>query len=297
MKAFLASVSVLLLTSLPASAQGIGTLTYREGAIRVIRGTTMLQGAEGMRVQTGDILESLDPGFIQLELNGGVILALGPSTNVLLLSHGRGGAGDRPAGEIVLIKGWLKGEAPATVGAYRYATPLLAITSKGGAVLLHAYAETSEAFLESGPGSAAPVTSEGSVGPPVAAKPGQFFARRPGKNIASSPRPDPNFVQAMPPPFRDTLPSRLSRFTGKPVEPKRDHEVSYAEVETWLHIAPAWRRGFVERFRPRLKDPEFRKAIEAHLGSLPEWDPVLHPEKYQPGAPPATAGSTAPRGR
>jgi len=42
----------------------------------------------------------------------------------------------------------------------------------------------------------------------------------------------------------------------------------------------------VDRFTPRLKDPEFRKELEAHLGSHPEWDAILHPEKQPPEAAP-----------
>lgn len=299
MNPFLACVVLLLVAPLAVSAQGIGTLTFREGPLRVIRGTRMLQGAEGMRLQAGDIVESSEPGFAQLEFAGGTILALGPSTQVLLLRHsaGRGGSGDRLTSEIVLLTGWLKGEIASTLGAYRCATPMMAVTTKGGTVLLRATAQSAEAFLESGSGNVSQVTAEGGLGSSVTAPPGQFLWRRSGKNISSSPRPDPAFVQSMPQAFRDTLPSRLSRFTGKPVEPKPDHEVSYGEIESWLSIAPAWRRGFVERFQPRLKDPEFRKAVDAHLARHPEWDPVLHPEKYQPSPPPATAGSSVPRGR
>ena len=69
------------------------------------------------------------------------------------------------------------------------------------------------------------------------------------------------------------------------------HEVTYAEVQSWLTIAPAWRRGFVERFQSRLNDPAFRQAIENHLTELPEWDRALHPEKYQAN-PPAGGNST-----
>jgi hypothetical protein len=92
----------------------------------------------------------------------------------------------------------------------------------------------------------------------------------------------------MPQAFRDTLPSRLARFAGKSVEPKADHQVTYAEIQSWLTMPSAWRRGFVDRFEPRLRDPEFRKQLELHVAEFPEWDPILHPEKKQPDAPSAT---------
>ncbi len=46
-----------------------------------------------------------------------------------------------------------------------------------------------------------------------------------------------------------------------------------------------YRKLFLKRFQPRLKDREFRAAVEAHIARYPEWDRVLHPEKYLPKVP------------
>lgn len=269
-----------------------GTVTLAEGALRVIRGTTVLQGAEGMRLRQGDIIESSDPGFAQLEFPGGTIVALGSSSRLFLFSQRPDRALDKAGGPttaaLVLLSGWLKGEAGPNAGAYRYATPLLAATCKEGAVVIHG-AQTTEIFVESGSAAIVAVNPGGDLGRSTGAKGGQFFTRRAGKGVNMSPRPDPGFVDSMPRPFRDTLPSRLPRFAGRrPTEPQRGHEVTYLEIQPWLTMAHAWRKGFVERFQPRLNDPEFRKALEAHLNEHPEWDRILHPEKYQPKtAPPA----------
>ena len=95
---------LFLLLPLAAVAQGIGTLTLVEGPLRVIRGTTVLQGAEGVRVFPGDIIESSDAGFVQLEFAGGAIVALGASTRVLLFSHEKRPEPGRPgrSGRVVL---------------------------------------------------------------------------------------------------------------------------------------------------------------------------------------------------
>ena len=127
------------------------------------------------------------------------------------------------------------------------------------------------------------------------AKAGQFFTRRGGKSLSASLRPDGAFIANMPPLFRDTLPSRLDRFKGKNAEPKTDHEVNYADIDSWFKAGAGWRRGFVERFKPRLKDANFRASLEAHLAENPEWDPVLHPEKYQDKTKPANAEPSSAR--
>ncbi|MFI5111477.1 MAG: hypothetical protein ACHP9S_01520 [Terriglobales bacterium] len=63
MKRVLALLALLLSFPLSARTQEAGTLTFVEGALRVIGGTTVLQGVEGMRLRPGDIFESADPGF------------------------------------------------------------------------------------------------------------------------------------------------------------------------------------------------------------------------------------------
>lgn len=290
MNPVLLSLLAFLLLPISAAAQEIGTVTLVEGTLRLMRGTAVLQGVEGMRLHPGDILESSDPGFAQLEFSKGSIVALGAATRVFLLHFGGGGEGTTPAvAELVMLGGWLKGETHSNAGAYRYDSPLLAASTREGTVLLHAAAGESEMFLESGSALVGEVTPEGIWPRPTAARAGQFFSRRAGRVTATASRPDAAFISSMPRPFRDTLPPRLSRFSGKPAEPKRDHEVSYAEVQPWLTMAHAWRRGLVQRFEPRLRDAAFRAALEHHLKDHPEWDPILHPENYRPktAAPPA----------
>jgi hypothetical protein len=274
-KSMLRVLALFLLLPLPAVGQEIGTVTLLEGSLRVIRGTAVWWGAEGVRLHRGDIVESSGAGFVQLEMLGGAVVALGPSTRVLFLSHAA------KTTELVVLGGWLKGEIGANAGAYRCASPLLAATTSSGTILLHASGDAADVFVESGSAGISSVSPEGYLGHPSGAKAGQFFSRRAGQAVATTPRPNPAFVEAMPRQFRDTLPSRLVRFSGKPLEPRRDHEVTYPEIQPWLTMGQAWRKGFVERFQPRLKDAEFRKALEAHLHEYPEWDPILHPEKYE----------------
>jgi hypothetical protein len=258
---------IAFLVSLCAHGQEVGTLTLlKDTPLHVIRGVSMLQGVEGMRLRQGDILETgpAPTAQAQLEFTGGPILELGPSTQVLLLSQ------TATAAETALLTGWLKGET--TSGLYRYATPLVTASTKGGNVLLHITTDTAEVFVERGTAS---------VGVGSAATPSSnekiFFTRKAGKPMATAGRPSGEFIGAMPVSFRDEFPSRLARFAGaKPPVPKSDHDVSYAEIERWL--TSSWGRGLVARFKPRIQDSAFRQAIEAHLTALPGWEPVLHPQ-------------------
>src|SRR5713101_3864117 len=127
------------LLPIPATVQYAGTVTFLEGSLLIIRGTTALQAAEGTRLKQGDIIESSDKGFAQLEFIGGAIVALGPASRMYVFRHGMGGksGGDATGAELVLLSGWLKGQSDAHAGSYRYETPLLAAATGNGTVVFH----------------------------------------------------------------------------------------------------------------------------------------------------------------
>jgi hypothetical protein len=291
----LAALLALLLAPLPAVAQSAGSLTLLEGSLRVIRGSNVLQAAESIQVKQGDILETGEGGFAQLEF-AGAIVALGPASRLYILRQGA--SGKSAEAELVLLSGWMKAEANSGATPFQYETPSLAATTTNGSLVFHANESGCDLFLESGAATISEISPEGHARQPKPGKAGQFFSRYGVKEVTTLTRPTPAFIQGMPTAFRDTLPSRLAHFKGKPAEAKIQHAVSYAEVEPWLTMPAAWRRGFVERFEPRLKDPEFRKQLEARLNQYPEWDPILHPEKHPPGNAPATVpNSQSPRPR
>jgi hypothetical protein len=263
----------------PPTGQGIGWVTLLEGSLHVIRETAVLQGLEGMNVKPGDIIESSEGAFVQLEFASGAVVALGPSSRLYILPQAAGGIGERTvAVDMVMLNGWLKHEAAAGQGSFRYRTPALAVITNAGTVVVRSNANASDIFVESGSASLAEVSQNGNAGPTLPAKVGQFFSRLKGAGVTNLERPSSSFLDSMPKQFRDTLPPRRARLPENSVEPKSQHPVSYAEIEPWLMVPSAWRRGLAQRFAPRLADPGFRKEIELHARELPDWDPIVHPK-------------------
>ena len=117
------------------------------------------------------------------------------------------------------------------------------------------------------------------------AKGGEFIVRRGEQPATLGSRPSSEFLKNMPRQFRDDLPVLLDRFKNRRSEPKREHEVTYAEVEAWLKAGSAIRGNFVKRFEVRSKDSEFRRKLIENLREHPEWDKVLFPGKYAPKEP------------
>lgn len=277
-----------ILVPVVAATQEVGTLTVMDGGLRLIRGATVFQAVEGVRLRPGDILVSSEGSFDQLEFSDGTVVALGPSSQLFLMRSASGrvsGSVDAPVAELVLLTGWLKGETPEKSGAYRYVSPLLGATTQNGTVVIHAKADTADLFVESGSALIGEVNSDANWRKFAAGKSGQFFSRTAGSGASTLTKPGPAFIDAMPRAFKDTLPPRMSRFNGKPPQPVREREANYSDVRPWLIIGRPWKMSLVRRFEPLLSNPAFRTALEAHVNEYPEWEAVLHPRKSSSTAP------------
>lgn len=275
------------LLPLAASAQSIGTITLAESPLKLLRGTGVFTAPEGLKVSEGDVLESAGPGLTQLEFVDGSILVLSGASRIFILSYPlQGGTLGGPM-ELVLFSGWIKTETKRLEPPIerRYATLLLGAATPDGTLVLHVQAEGTEVFLENGGAKLGEVTSLGQLGGERAAKSGEYAARIAGKPFSSSPRPPAAFTSKVPVPLRDTLPSRLAKFKGRDAQPKREREATYEDVADLLRLPRNWRKGFVKRFQPRTKDAAFRAALDANMQQHPEWDRILHPEKYLPKKP------------
>jgi hypothetical protein len=252
-----------------AAADPAPTLTLLEGPAGLVRGVTRYALVEGVRMQSGDIIEVGDKGLAEIEFPDGAAIALGPGTRMLAVSMPRG----KPSvGDFHVVAGALKVSGVNKAARLRISTPVFTLQPAEGVSVMIAGGGEVSVFIESGGAR---------LDASVNLKTGDFYSRKPGQKGAVAPRPSQAFMAAMPKAFFDPLPSRLARYKDREAQPKRGDEVSYAEVEVWLKAPPAIRRPLVARFEPRASDPKFRAGLEANLRFHPEWDPILFPEKYQ----------------
>ena len=271
--------ALLICASASASGQTAGILTVAEGGVELVRGTTTYIATQGVAVQNGDMLALDAKGQAQIEFDDGAILNLTRGSRALLLAA-QGANGE--AG-VALQSGWAKfTRAKAAKGKpYRYTVPLARLSTSGATGVLRIGADSAELFIESGAARFVELSKSGSPGAGRDFKGGEFVVRRDGQALIVATRPSADFVKAMPGYFRDDLPAFLPRLRNRNVEPQREHEATYAEVETWLKASLPIRRNFVERFQHRAKDPQFRSKLIENLAAHPEWDPILFPEKYE----------------
>jgi hypothetical protein len=188
-----------------------------------------------------------------------------------------------------VLAGWVKFNqkrsgkgAPAS---YRYVTPVALLTADEGSAVLHVSSGSAEIFVEIGAPKFSETGKKDAAGSSRAIKAGEFVVRKGGQPAAIASRPSVEFVKSMPRHYRDNLPVLAAKLKNKAVEPRREHDVTYSEVEAWLKASAPLKKNFVRRFQSRARDGEFRGKLIENLKAHPEWDPVLFPEKYEPKEP------------
>lgn len=250
-------------------------LTQLDAPLRLIRGAAVYKAASGVALQKDDILES-GAGFSQVEAGPGIIFALGPQTRVMIASLPADGRGTL---ELALLQGWVKvldQDGPAAV-----VTPALRVALAKGSTIVRAAEDQDAVFAEDGEQQLTRLgkdeaRNEAGNKTPLKLATEQYAALEPGKPPVIG-RPPRAFVAAMPPAFRDRLARAPDVSRAGKVAPIKEREADFADVRDWLGAALPVRKTFVARFRPRLADPAFRKALDGALGEAPDWKPVLHP--------------------
>ena len=254
-------------------------VTILEGSATIIRGTSKLGAAEGVRVQANDLVETGKDTFVRLEFDDGTRLDLGSLTR-LQLNHPTETSADRPA--LYVLAGWIKVSLDDTKHSRAPAFSTLPFdgTDLGGVVLARIDPRGGAVFIEQGRARLANRHGKPFAVPPL--KTNDFASvNKDGHAVVEAHLPG-EFVEQMPHAFRDSIPSRFGRYREHEVAPKALGDFTYAEVEPWINAELAVRRQFVRTWRSKADDPAFRLELVAKLSLHPEWDPVLFPEKYAP---------------
>jgi hypothetical protein len=243
-----------------------------------------------VRVQQGDLIDTADATFVQVELADQTVLGLGPKSRIMV------GGPVRLKAERTLyaLGGWFKltnARKDGNARTFEFRSPLVEIGLLPGVVVIQlkpaeaiVFAERGDLRLVERPGSTA-----------VGVRQGQTY-RRAGAGVrgAVTPSAAPGFLAELPRAFRDSLPLRADKYRDRDIAAKPAPDFVYADVEPWLKAELPFRRQFIERWRAKARDSAFRSALIANLSAHPEWDPVLFPEKYLPKEP--VRGASAPAG-
>jgi hypothetical protein len=270
-------------------------LTLLEGSATLVRGVTRYALAEGVRLQSGDVLEVGEKALAEMEFADATALTLGPETRVLAAALPRGATA---RGDLYVPQGVAKFGRVRPEARLRVTTPFGTVQPASGAAVLLVTGSGLQVFAEGGPVAISGQPRRGAPAETLRLRTGEFYSGKGVQRAGVRPRPTPEFIAALPRLFLDPLPSRLARVKDRPAQPRPMDVVTYGAVETWLKAPYAIRRPMPARFRALADDPAFRDALVANMRFHPEWDRVLFPEKYEPKEPgkPAAVAPTPPAG-
>lgn len=284
---WLRAVWACALWVVPAWALGAptpATVTILDGNAIVIREASKFTVSEGAQLVKDDIIETGSTGrLVRLEFADGVILDLGPESSVLLWPKFGGERGRLPL-KAYLRQGWIKVTMPkggiaADAGAV--ASPAIDLAGVTRRVVVSGQAGEAFVFAESGE-----ATLMDRRNPKarilLSLKPDDFMSLIGSEPPLLASRPVAAFMQRIPRPFLDTIPSRAQRFKGGEDTLSPAGNIVYSDVQSWIDAEPSLRSQFVTRWKSQAQLPEFRKRLVAGLRLHPEWDRTLYPEKYLP---------------
>jgi hypothetical protein len=280
LRVLIAAGLVLSLCESAFSAEPVGKVTFAESNIAIIRQTTLYRAAVGTGVHDGDIVETPDGG-VQIELSPTTLMAVAAHSRVLIRMQNAASAGC----DLLLINlnGMIKITRTLEVAKRSIcmqAAQIHAALASGSAIQRFDGSAVA-LFAEKGELSVEDMTSTATAQVPIKVPAEHFAQWRSGQALKVLDRPTPEFLAAVPKSFQDELTPMAERVRDVKSEPSAQREVSYADIAEWLKAMPQ-HTEFVRQFRPRLKDPEFRRQIDAELGKSASWGPILHPPPPPP---------------
>jgi hypothetical protein len=258
------AAGIVVAAALATPAHAGWVLASTDAPLTVVRGATVTAAAAGDALRDGDLLESHD-GVAQLQDGHGTVVALGPQTRAML-------AGDA---HVALLQGWLKIAAASCAAApcaqARVDTERGAVDIGVNSAAVFAVPEAADTFgifSETG-------TQSYATRPPAPIPNGHFARIDDHAHLQLLARPPDAFVTAMPVAFRDAL--QPFGVVNRSRSPQPSRAVTYDDIAPWLNSKLPARKTFPARFRPRLADAAFRRDIESHLKTLPDWRGLLYP--------------------
>lgn len=267
----------LLLATLPAAAADAGVITIADGSARVLRGTVWYRLVAGVPIQEGDLIDAGDRTLVQAELaTGAIVHIVGPGAFYAASMPIRNDKQEGPM-EFGLDRGWAKVVSPPGPGL-RLRTASALVNAGEAIFVARQEGKLFEVFVESGFARVAESNRVGRDGAVHDAKAGEYWSRDTDGPFLTERRAPPQFVAVMPRHLMDRLVPLAAKFKGRKATLAVEREITLAEADPWL--AGPYRRVFARRLSGRLADPTFRNAVEANPAAYPDFDRILHPEKY-----------------
>jgi len=279
----------LLALGSAASAAAPALVSLLQGEATLVRQTTRYALAEGVALADGDIVETGPEALMQIEFDDGTIVAISEKGRLLLKPQITAPKTTSAPPQFYLLEGWIKWTTvPKAPAESDFLAPAFEVVSPGATIVARVRAKGYELFVESGSGR---LIARGAAS---GLKANDFVNQAANADKPTIGALGGEFLQLLPIPFRDRLPTRAALFAGRIVAPRPIAPITYADVSPWLHAEPGIRLALSKQWRSRAADRAFRAEVAANLGAHTEWERVLYPERFLPKKPVPVAVKPAP---
>jgi len=252
------------LLAMPAMAGSIGVVSEVNGTARLLRGTDVLEAARGVDLQAQDIAETDTNSSLQLDMEDGSVLRLGPMTRLSLTEYRL--ADDRAlidAG-IDLLTGWLRfavTKLRRTQASYTINMPTLTVGIRGTEGVVESDARQGSLHLLSGAVEVSAEDLHVRSLPVAHVNAGEYIARLQGGMFQKPATPPASFQRRLPPALREpALPKGLTT-AGRGVAPRVIRTLTRGDAEALVRKHPHASERLRQRFQP-LFAPQSRRAPE-----------------------------------
>lgn len=251
-------------------------LTLLDGEAVVIDGARRLTAGPGLRVSPGALVEtSATTALVRFEGPDQATIDFGPDTRAMLAPDNATTRGGRPPA-VYLQQGSVKLTSQEGSTFPGLVAPGLELLPFSGSAVVQVGKGDRAVFAEA---ARLDVGERHSGGVPRFLKAGEFYSGDGKRAGIVAERPTADWLKQVPRAFRDPLPLRAAALRDKPFEAPPLPGPTYEQLARWLGAEPYVRRDFVSRFKPLARDAAFRRALQSHLASHPEWAVVLSPDR------------------
>lgn len=229
-------------------------VTLIEGKATLASGIHAFLPVPGAKIDRCAMLRTTDKAMMQLESLDGARIEIGANTH--FIADLPAPAGVDPQERVHFLRsGWVK----LTLGKsdrpkpQRVQTPAFDMVMESGIAVINA-GNGGTLFMQEG--KAVAFDRAGAATSRVGVAAGQTYTRKAAdsKPVVSD-RVDPAFVKAMPPSFRDTVPSLIAGVKGRDVQLKPTAGYDHADILAWQKLDP--------NLRQCLDDSVIRSAQQA----------------------------------
>lgn len=241
------------LLAMPALAGSIGVVSEVNGTARLLRGTDVLEAARGVDLQAQDIAETDTNSSLQLDMEDGSVLRLGPVTRLALTEYRL--ADDRAlidAG-IDLLTGWLRfavAKLRRTQASYTISMPTLTVGIRGTEGVVESDARQGSLHLLSGAVEVSAEDLHVRSLPVAHVNAGEYIARLQGGLFQKPATPPASFQRRLPPALREpALPKGLTT-AGRGVAPRVIRPLTRGDAEALVRKHPHASERLRQRFQP-----------------------------------------------